>query len=239
MNEKMKIEIWSDIVCPWCFIGKRKFEQALAQFPGKDQVEIEWKSYQLAPETVTDTSLNINEYLAKHKGIDVKRAKEMNEHVTRIAAGVGLQYRFDRAIPANTFNAHCMIHFAKTRGKQTAAKERLLAAYFFEGKNIDDIATLRTLGEEIGLDGNALQQALENGTFANAVRSDIMEGQQLGLKGVPFFVFDRKYGVSGAQETEIFLKTLEKSYDDWKKDHPEAVLKMEEGKSCTPDKDCD
>ena len=209
-QHKMQIEIWSDIMCPFCYIGKRKFEVALAQFEHKDDVQITWKSYQLSPDMVTDPKKNINQFLAEHKGISVEEAKRMNEYVTGMAAQVGLTYNFDKTIVANSFNAHRFAHFAKQFGKQDEAEEALFAAYFKEGKNLDDYSVLIEMGKEIGLDPAALKVALESGAYADDVRTDIREAEQLGLRGVPFFVFDRKYGVSGAQDSRVFLETMEK-----------------------------
>ncbi len=209
-QHKMQIEIWSDIMCPFCYIGKRKFEAALAQFEHKDDVHITWKSYQLSPDMVTDPHKNINQFLAEHKGISVEEAKRMNEYVTGIAAQVGLTYNFDKTIVANSFNAHRFAHFAKQFGKQDEAEEKLFSAYFNEGKNLDDYNVLIELGKEIGLDPVALKVAFKKGAYADDVRTDIREAEQLGLRGVPFFVFDRKYGVSGAQDSSVFLETMEK-----------------------------
>jgi len=205
----MKIEIWSDIMCPFCYIGKRKFEVALAQFEHKDTVEIEWKSFLLSPEMQTDPTKNIHQFLADHKGISLDEATGMNDNVAHIAAQVGLQYNFDKTIPANSFNAHRYLHFAKQHGKQNQAKEQLFKAYFTDGKNVDDAPTLMALAGELGLDANALAAAMGNGDFTNEVIADIQEAQALGIQGVPFFVFDRKYAVSGAQDPAAFLETLE------------------------------
>jgi predicted DsbA family dithiol-disulfide isomerase len=209
-THKMQIEIWSDIMCPFCYIGKRKFEAALVQFEHKEDVKITWKSYQLSPDMVTDPKKNINQFLAEHKGISVEEAKRMNEYVTGMAAQVGLTYNFDKTIVANSFNAHRFAHFAKQYDKQDEAEEKLFSAYFNEGKNLDDYDVLIELGKEIGLDNDALKIALESGAYAEDVRTDIREAEQLGLRGVPFFVFDRTYGVSGAQDSKVFLETLEK-----------------------------
>lgn len=213
---KMQIEIWSDIMCPFCYIGKRKFEAALAQFEHKDDVEVIWKSYQLSPGMETDPTKNINQFLAEHKGISEEKASQMNAYVTNMAADVGLKYNFDKTVVANSFNAHRFSHFAKLFNKQDEAEEKLFSAYFTEGKNLDDDEVLIQLGMEIGLDSAALRVALENGMYADEVRADIKEAEQLGLRGVPFFVFDRKYGVSGAQDSKVFLETLEKAYEESK-----------------------
>ncbi|MBI3232480.1 MAG: DsbA family oxidoreductase [Bacteroidetes bacterium] len=215
----MKVEIWSDVMCPFCYIGKRKFEQALSDFPGKDKIHLVWKSYQLSPAMKTNPDMNINQYLAEHKGISLQEAKRMNDRVTEIARQVGLIYNFDMAIVANSFNAHRFSHFAKHYGKQNEAEEKLFAAYFTEGKNTDDIRTLIELGEEIGLDPSTLKIALESDAYTKDVRMDIYEAHQIGVRGVPFFVFDRKYAVSGAQDSSVFLQTLEKSFLEWKEEN--------------------
>ncbi len=218
MKDKMKIEIWSDVMCPFCYIGKRKFEKALTEFPEKEKVELEWKSFQLSPDMVTDTTITAYESLAKHKGISVEQAKAMNDQVVEMAKSVGLEYNMEKAVVANSFNAHRFTHFAKANGKQNQAEELLFRSYFTDGKNIDDFATLIELGKEISLDVQALKTALDNNTYADEVRHDIYESQQLGVRGVPFFVFDRKYGVSGAQETDVLLQTLRKAFEEWKSD---------------------
>lgn len=216
-QNKMQVEIWSDIMCPFCYIGKRKFEVALAQFPDRANVDLVWKSFQLAPEMKTDTTKNIHQYLAEHKGFSLQEAKRMNDQVTQVAAKVGLIYNFDKSIVANSFNAHRFSHFAKQNGKQNEAEEKLFQAYFTDGKNIDDYSTLIKLGIEIGLDAATLKAALENGMYAEEVKEDMYEAQQVGVRGVPFFVFNRKHAVSGAQESQLFSETLEKSFAEFEK----------------------
>ncbi|MBX3163367.1 MAG: DsbA family oxidoreductase [Bacteroidetes bacterium] len=235
----MKVEIWSDVMCPFCYIGKRKFETALMQFERKNNVEIVWHSFQLAPEMKTQPDKNVHQFLAEHKGMSIEQAKGMNDHVTQLAKQVGLVYNFDKSVVANSFNAHRFTHFAKQYNKQHEAEELLFRSYFTDGKNIDDYPTLIQLGAEIGLDITALKTALENGSYADDVKADIYEAQQLGVRGVPFFVFNRKYAVSGAQESNTFLETLEKSFAEWRKENPETKLEIIEGKVCTPDKECD
>jgi len=235
----MKIEIWSDIMCPFCYIGKRRFEEALATFEGKNDVEIEWKSFLLSPELKTDPTKNIHEYLAEHKNISLEEAKGMNDYVTNMAAQAGLTYNFDKAIPANSFNAHRFLHFAKKYDKQNEAEERLFKAYFTEGKNIDDAQTLLLLSIEMGLDANKLADAMNNGEFTNDVIADINEAQQLGVRGVPFFVFNRKYAVSGAQESEAFTQTLEKAFEEWQTSQPKTPFRTIKGESCDIDGNCD
>lgn len=238
-KEKMKIEIWSDVVCPWCYIGKRRFEQALSEFSYADRLDIEWKSYQLDPQMETDTSLNIHEYLANRKGMSPEQAKAMSDNVTKVAAQEGLKYDFSKTIPVNTIKAHRLLHYAKTLGKQDDLKETLLYAYFCEGKNLDDNHTLITLSRRIELDDARVKQILESEAYAEEVQSDIMEGVQLGLRGVPFFVFDRKYGISGAQASEVFSQTLETAFTEWLENNPQKDLEVINGQVCTPDGVCD
>lgn len=226
-------------MCPFCYIGKRKFEGALEQFPNRDKVQIIWKSYQLAPDLQTDPATNIDQYLADHKGMSLEQAKGMNRQVTQMAAQVGLEYNFDKAVVANSFNAHRFSHFAAQHGKQDEAEELLFKAYFTEGKNIDDQPTLLQLGASLGLDTQALQTALEDGSYAREVLTDIQEASMIGVRGVPFFVLDRKYAVSGAQETGTFAGALEKAYAEWEKTHPSLNLEVVEGPVCTPDGTCD
>lgn len=235
----MKIEIWSDIMCPFCYIGKRRFEDALANFSSKNDIEIEWKSFLLSPELKTDPTKNIHQFLAEHKNISLEEAKGMNDYVTNMAAQAGLIYDFDRAIPANSFNAHRFLHFAKKYGRQNEAEEMLFKAYFTEGKNIDDAQTLMLIAIELGLDANILAEDMNNGAYTNDVIADVNEAQQLGVRGVPFFVFNRKYAVSGAQDSDAFLETLQKSFTEWKETQPKNSFKTIEGQSCTIDGNCD
>lgn len=238
-TNKMKIEIWSDVVCPWCYIGKRRFESALQSFEFAQHLDIEWKSYQLDPEMQTDTTLNIHQYLADRKGMSLAQAKAMGNNVTEVAAKEGLHYDFSKTIPVNTIKAHRLLHFAKTLGKQDAMKEALLYAYFTEGKNLDDNKTLIILAQKIGIDGTETQQILESEAYLGEVEKDIYEGQQLGLRGVPFFVFNRKYGISGAQDAKVFSQTLQKAFTEWVKANPSEQLQVIEGKVCTPDGFCE
>jgi predicted DsbA family dithiol-disulfide isomerase len=210
----MIIEIWSDVMCPFCYIGKRKFEKALMQFHAKDKTTVIWKSYQLSPEIKTDPAKNIHEFLASHKGISVEQAKQMNDQVTHVAAQQGLVYNFDKLIVANSFNAHRLTHFAKANGRQPEAEEQLFQAYFTDGKNIDDYPTLIELGGNIGLDKDLLLEALETGQYADEVKMDIAEAGEIGIRGVPFFVFDRKYAISGAQETSVFLQAMTNDFQE-------------------------
>ncbi|HTE00381.1 MAG TPA: DsbA family oxidoreductase [Mucilaginibacter sp.] len=234
----MKIEIWSDVMCPFCYIGKRRFEDALQQFAHKDEVEVEWKSFQLNPDMQTDPSLNINQYLADIKGWNLDYAQQMNNHVTEMAAEMGLTYDFDKAVVANSFNAHRFSHLAKKHGVGEAAEEALFKAYFTDGKNIDDQDTLIELGTSIDLNADEVKETLDSNAFADAVKHDIAEAQQLGIRGIPFFVMNDKYGVSGAQAVPVFSETLEKSFAEWQQENAKPKLTIIEGESCSPDGDC-
>ena len=240
ITAKMKVEVWSDIMCPFCYIGKRHYEAALKQFADSNNVEIVWKSFQLDPTTPEhfDKKMSVNEYLSERKGISVSQAKAMNDHVTQMAAAAGLKYDLDNAVISNSFKAHRVIQFAKTKGLGDAIEEHLFKAYFTERKDFGDTATLIELGKEIGLSEAEVNEALTNDDYAYKVKQDIQEAQTLGVSGVPFFVFDRKYGVSGAQPVEVFAQTLQKSFAEWKKANPTAQLNVTGGNVCTPQGEC-
>ncbi|MCA5006253.1 DsbA family oxidoreductase [Sphingobacterium sp. WQ 366] len=212
----MKIEIWSDVMCPFCYIGKRRFEKSLENSSLNDSVEIEWKSFQLNPDLQTDPSIRIDEYLALHKGMPVDQAKALNTQVTQMAAEEGLVYNFDKSVVANSFRAHVLTHFAKKYHKQDEVEELLFQSYFTDGKNIDDIEVLKNLAEKVGLNALEYEDIVAKGTLDDEVKMDINEARQMGVQGVPFFVYDRKYAVSGAQPVELFAQTLEKAFAEWK-----------------------
>lgn len=233
MSAKLKVEVWSDVMCPFCYIGKRRFEHALDGLPFSQEVELEWKSYQLNPSLVTNTAENYYENLSKHKGVSTSEAQNMCSQVAQMAAKEGLDYHFDQAVVANSFKAHELSHFAKTYGKQDEVEELLFKLHFTEGGNIDDIEVLARIAEQVGLSGEAFKAAVRDRKYEDAVRQDIYEAQQIGVRGVPFFVFDRKYAVSGAQAVEVFRNTVEKAYDEWKRNGADA-LEVMEGPSCGP-----
>lgn len=229
----MKIEIWSDVMCPFCYIGKRRFEKALEQFPQRDEVEITWKSYQLDPEMKSNPGMNVYDYLAERKGISREQSKQMHASVIAMAKEAGLDYNFDKAVIANSFDAHRFSHLAAKHGKQDAAEELLFRSYFTEGKNIADHETLVQLGVSIGLDEKEIREALASDDFSGNVKNDIAEGASLGLRGVPFFVIDRKYGISGAQASEAFLNVLEKAQAE-----QIAMVKTDSDETCSPEEGC-
>ncbi len=226
----MKVEIWSDIMCPFCYIGKRNFEAALKEFDAKNEIEIEWKSFQLDPTIPKSFEKKVStyEYLAERKGMPVERSKEMHDNIVETAKKVGLTYNFEKAVVANSFDAHKLIQLAKTKGLGDAAEESLFKAYFTDGKDMSDHSTLIQLGNEIGLNEEEITAALSSEEFDSKVNFDISEGSQLGVTGVPFFVFDRKYAISGAQPIETFLNALKQSHAESKN----------EGTTCTPGGGC-
>lgn len=211
----MKVEIWSDIMCPFCYIGKRHFEQALKELDFADELEIEWKSFQLDP-TIPKMENHVNayQYLADAKGISFEESKAMHDNVVVSAVHVGLTYNFDKAIVANSFDAHRLIQLAKTIGKGDDAEEALFHAYFTEGIDMANLDSLKSIGLRIGLMEGELNRVLYSDEYSYNVSQDIQEAQNLGLRGVPFFVIDRKYGISGAQPVEIFVETLKKAKSD-------------------------
>lgn len=229
----MNVEIWSDVMCPFCYIGKSKFEKALEQFPHKNDINIIWKSFQLDPTTVTDPSLNTIENLAEKKGWSKEQADETVAHVTNIAKQVGLDFHFEKTVVANSFDAHRLSHLAKKYGKQNELEEKLFAAYFTEGKNTADYDTLLQIGTEVGLDVKEIEDVLKSDTYANEVQLDIKQAQQIGVSGVPFFVLDNKYAISGAQEPDAFLQALKKAYEETINDI-ETINTNKDG-ACGPD----
>lgn len=235
---KMKVEIWSDVVCPFCYIGKRRFETALSQFKYKDSIEIVWKSFQLAPDLKTDPNKSIYQVLAEHRGMSLNQAKSASDQVADMAAQAGLVYNFDKVIPANSFNANRLSHLGKHRGLQHIAEESLFRAYFTEGKNIDDTDTLVQLGKEIGLDTTEVKNAMESDQYTEAVQQDLSDAKQIGVTGVPYFLFDSKHAVSGAKDSAAFLKILESSFSDWKKQNPELNLIVIDEQTCKVGENC-
>ncbi|GAB3714274.1 DsbA family oxidoreductase [Spirosoma flavus] len=234
----MEVEIWSDVMCPFCYIGKRKFEAGLAQFAHNEDVTVTWKSFQLNPGMKTDPTRNVNQYLADIKGWSLEQAEQMNDRVTDMAREVGLDYHFDQAIVANSWDAHRFIQLAKKHGLGDAAEERLFRAYFTEGKNTADHATLVELGSEIGLATSEIEAMLVSDDYTDAVRHDLYEAQQLGVRGVPFFVINRRYAVSGAQAPETFQGALETAWAEWEQQNPPLVQNDTDEGVCTPEEGC-
>ena len=209
----MKIEIWSDVVCPWCYVGKRNLEAALAAFPHADRVTVEWRSFELDPTTPRRVELSMDEVLERKYGMSPDQATAANRQMTELAATVGLEYHLDQVQIGNTFDAHRLIHLAAHEGLGGAMKERLLHAYFTEGRAISDPATLAELAEEVGLDPERVAQVLESDQYADDVRADEQRAVDLGSTGVPFFVLDERFGIPGAQPPDVLLRMLHRVWD--------------------------
>ena len=207
-------------MCPFCYIGKRRLEYALKEFPHKDDIEIVWKSFQLNPAMKTELGKNIKQYLSEIKGWSLAQAKQANDYVTKMAKEVGLNYDFNKAVVANSFDAHRLIQLAKVNGKGDEMEERLFKAYFTEGKNIADHETLVLVGTEIGLSAETIKTMLNSNQYADEVEKDVYDASQIGVRGVPYFVFNDRYTISGAQSTETFLGALDKSWGEWEKEKP-------------------
>jgi predicted DsbA family dithiol-disulfide isomerase len=208
----VRIDIWSDVVCPWCYIGKRRLESALADFP--HEVDVRWHAFELDPQAPTRRDGTYDERLAEKYGRSLPEAAAMTANMTTVAAQDGLEFRFDVAKPGNTFDAHRLLHLAGTRGVQDALKERLFRATFTDGEPIADRDVLMRLGVEAGLDAAEARQVLDSQAFAEEVRDDEAQARAMGISGVPFFVVDGKYGVSGAQPSELLLQVLNRAWDE-------------------------
>lgn len=206
MSNTIKVDIWSDVQCPWCYIGKRKFEAGVAD-SGLD-VEVEYHSFELAPDTPVDYEGTPVEYLSERKGIPAAQAQQMIERVTGIAASVGLDYDYDHIHQTNTVVSHELLHFAKSKGRQLEMKERLLKAYFVDGEHVGRIPDLVAIAVELGFDADEVTEALESHRFLADVKADVAQAAAYGINGVPFFVIAGKYGISGAQDADTFAGAL-------------------------------
>ena len=231
----MKVEIWSDVVCPWCYVGKRHFEAALAGFGHADEVSVEWRSFELDPAAPARVAMPMSAILERKYGMTAEQAEAANARMTALAASVGLEYHLDRVQVGNTFDAHRLIHLAASRGLGDAMKERLFAAYFTEGESPSDHATLTRLAVDVGLDKEDVERVLDGEEFAGDVRHDEARAASLGVGGVPFFVIDESLGVSGAQPSDVLLGALERAWDGA---HPVTVVAgagddQAEGPGCT------
>lgn len=212
MSSPVKVDIWSDIACPWCFVGKRRFERAVTAFTQDGgEVEIEYHSYELSPQTPAEFSGRSEEFLAQHLRVPVEQARQMNAQMTQLAAAEGLSYDFEVLQHTNTVLAHQLLHLAKARGRQLDMKEKLLTAYFEQGRHVGRIEDLTDLAAEIGLDRDEVVQALTDQTYAADVEADRDQAVEYGIGGVPFYVLDGRFAVSGAQESSVFEDALRKA----------------------------
>ncbi len=230
----MKVDIWSDIRCPFCYIGKRKFEMALEGFPQRQQIEVEWHSFELDPNLKTEHGKSVYDYLAERKRMTREQSETMHVQVTQMAAEVGLNYDFDSAVISNSFDAHRIIQLAKTKGLGDVSEEEFFKAYFCEGVDISNHASLLLIGQRIGLEEVDISRVLSSNEFADEVRYDEHQAQEIGVTGVPFFVLNNKYAVSGAQAPETFLHALEVA---WSEITP-TNTQLNDGASCDADGNC-
>jgi predicted DsbA family dithiol-disulfide isomerase len=206
----MHVEIWSDIACPWCYVGKRRFEAALAQYPHRDEVEVTWRSFELDPSAPRERDGDAAGHLAEKYGTSREQAEGMHRQMTEVAAGDGLEFRFDLARGGNTFDAHRLLHLAHAHGRQDAMKERLMRAYLTEGEAIGDPVVLERLAVETGLPAAEVREVLASDRYADEVRDDERTASALGITAVPFFVVDRAIGAAGAQPPEVLRELLER-----------------------------
>jgi predicted DsbA family dithiol-disulfide isomerase len=207
----MKIEIWSDVICPWCYIGKRRFETALADFAQRDGVQVIWRSFELDPNAPRQQPGTLVEMLASKYRVSPQEAAAMNARVSGVAAEIGLEYHLENARPGNTFDAHRLLHFAASRQLGDRATERVMHAYFSEALPVGDRAALARLAPEFGIAEADALAMLESDAYADAVRADEARAAGFGISGVPFFVFDEKSGISGAQPVEVFAEALQQA----------------------------
>lgn len=230
----LRIDVWSDIACPWCYVGKRRLEAALERIAERGPVEIVWRSFELDPAAprVQDTTMSYAERLARKYRTDLPQAQVMLDRMTKVAAGDGLALRFDRIRPGNTFDAHRLLHLAHERGVQNTLKERFLRAYLSEGQAIGDPEVLARLAQEVGLIEDDVSAVLASDEYAREVRSDEREAAQLGITGVPFFVFGGRIGVAGAQTPDVLENALTRGWDELDRLKPEVVA---QGAACGVD----
>jgi len=216
MEDKMKVEIWSDVMCPFCYIGKRKFEAALNSLPQKDSIQVIWHSFELNPSLQYILERDPYSYIAEIKGQTREWSVRIHDSLTQSAKNVGLEYNFEKAKITNSFDAHRVIQLAKKYNLTDEVEERFFKAYFTDGELMSDHATLIRLATEVGLSKDEVTKVLETDQYDREVKKDVAEARSMGANGVPFFVIDRKYVVNGAQDTAVFTNTLKKAFAEWK-----------------------
>lgn len=232
----MNIDIWSDVRCPFCYIGKKKFELALEKFPHKEAVNVNWKSFQLDPNLKTQPDVSPKEHFATQKGISIQEVEGMYQHVMDAAKDVNLELNLDKSVVANSFNAHRLIQLAKTKNLGNEIEEELFKAHFVDGKNIDDKMALTEIGLSIGLNEKEVKDVIASDTFSAEVQQDEAEARFIGVGGVPFFVLDNKYAVSGAQSPATFLSALTQVWEEAEAKKSPVILSN--GESCGNNDDC-
>ncbi len=225
----MKVDIWSDIACPFCYLGKVQFERALESFSHKDKVDVLYHSFELDPTAPREYDGDMYDMLEKKKGMPRAQVEQMVDSIAERAASEGLTYNMKAAVIANTHDAHRLTHFAAAQYKQAEMIDALYAAYFTDGKHVGNHETLGTLAERVGLDKHEVLAMLESDDFNDAVQRDVDQAAALGISGVPFFVIDQKYGVSGAQGKDVFMEVLQKA---WHEAHPIQMVGGDEAAMC-------
>jgi len=229
---KLELEVWSDIACPWCYVGKRRLESALKQFPHAAEVQLVWRSFELDPAAPRERPRDIShvEFIARKYGMPVAQAQKATDHLLSLARVEGLSFDFEHIRSGNTFDAHRLVHLGHERGIQDAVKERFLKAYFEQGELMSDHGTLVRLATEAGLEASEVTDVLAGDSYAAAVRTDETQARELGISGVPCFVFDRQFGVSGAQSVDVMLSALQRAWTERK-----ALPNFAEGAVCGPE----
>lgn len=233
----MEINIWSDVRCPFCYIGKHKFEKALQDFKHKDKIKVTWHSFELDPNLKSDPEKSDLEYLSETKNMPISQVQQMTEGARKMGEEIGLNLNFEKTKVANSFNAHRLIQLAKAKGLSNEAEEALFKIHFEEGKNIDDKKVLKEVGLSIGLREEDVDRMLYTDEYKEAVEKDKLDAAKIGVRGVPFFVFNNRYAVSGAQPSNAFLEVLEKSFSEYKEQNSPLIIN--EGQSCDIDGNCD
>lgn len=234
----MKVDIWSDIRCPFCYVGKKNFEKALSDFSDASDIEVVWHSFQLDPQLKTQPERDPYEFFAEAKQIPLTQVKAMHQHALQAGKMAGIDFNFDESKVANSYRGHLLIQYAKTKGLGDEMKELMFKAQFIEGKNIDDPATLLEIGKQAGFTEDEINIALASDDLAHAISQDGLMARQLGINAVPFFVFNDKYGVSGAQQPALFLEVLEKSWEEFSSGDKGLQI-INEGDACDTDGNCD
>lgn len=232
MENKLKVQIWSDIMCPFCYIGKRRIEEALSLFEHKDTVEIEWKSFELDASFIASEDDSLVEHLAEKYRKDSDWAQTMLDNMTQNAKSAGLDFHFEKAVLANSHHAHRLLHLAKKHHLANELEELLFKAYLTEGKDLNNLNTLSEMGIAVGLEAEAVAEVLHSDDYSKEVKQDIQEANTIGVQGVPFFVFDNKYAISGAQPATAFLQTLEKVWEEGQFDSKVTLLNTSTENSC-------
>lgn len=234
----MKVDIWSDIRCPFCYVGKKNFEKGLANFQEKSKIEITWHSFQLNPELETQLDKNSLENFSERKGVSIAEAKEMYQHVVKAGEIAGIEFNLEGQKVANSYKGHLLLQFAATKNVANEMEEELFKAQFIDGKNIDDEKTLIEIGKSLSLNEDEIKSALNSDDFKYAVAKDVALASQMGINAVPFFVINDKYGVSGAQPSEVFQEVLEKSWEEFS-NGDQGLKIIHSGETCDTEGNCD